>query len=84
MWGNGCGPGANFGPNCRMYPSLPRRWRATGEYQGPQNALYPSQLAGNTSENELLHAQAQLLKKQLGEIERRLEAVGNKVVNGKE
>ena len=83
-YGYGCGPGGNFGPNCRMYPSLPRRWWATGEYQGPQNTLYPPRFAGITSENELLQAQAQFLKKQLNEIEKRLEDMGKKVVSGQE
>ena len=81
--GNGCGPRNDFGPNCRMYPSMPRRWWATGEYQGQQNALYPPRFAGDASENELLQAQAQSLKKQLNEIEKRLEEMGTQVVSGK-
>lgn len=76
--GYGGGPRGNWGTNCRMFPSLPRRWWATGAYQVQQNAVYQPYLAEAASENEVLKAQAQFLRKQLGEIEKRLEQMGNK------
>lgn len=67
--GMGRGFGANADVNCRMYPWLPRRWRQTsvnpGDVQG--------QFAGAPSENEYLQSQAQFLKDQLNEVEKRLQ-----------
>lgn len=74
-FGYGLGFGANFSPNCRFYPWLPRRWWATNTYQGVANAPYPYP-AGFSDESEYLQTQAQLLKTRLGVIEKHLEQLG--------
>ncbi|WP_449241586.1 DUF5320 domain-containing protein [Desulfoscipio gibsoniae] len=76
-YGAGNAPGFGFGrgmrgsysANCRFYPWLPRRWWA---YNSVQNNMPLPVAAGLPQENEYLQSQAQFLKAQLGEIEKRL------------
>lgn len=74
-FGFGRGYGGNFGPNCRVFPWLPRRWWATGNYQSGITAPF---FAGAPVEGEYLQAQAKFLKNQLEAIEKRLEQLGKK------
>jgi len=80
--GFGCGRGfrGNPGVNCRFNPSLPRRWWAAGN----QNPNAPVNAAWDSVDSGFLQRQAQFLRAQLGELERRLGLLEKKEPEQKE
>ncbi|MFA7468105.1 MAG: DUF5320 domain-containing protein [Desulfotomaculaceae bacterium] len=79
MRGYGYGQGQGFAGNtqadCRFNPSLHRRWWATSNSPAP---AAPAYAAAVPLESEYLQEQAQFLKTQLEEIEKRLAHLDKK------
>jgi len=78
--GYGRGFMGNVGPNCRMYPWLPRRWWDSSVY--PAGAYTTPYSVGMPA--EYLQAQAQFLKTQLAAIERQMKQLEKKDNDDKE
>lgn len=76
-FGYGRGYAGNWGPACRFFPWMPRRWWALGD-QGDITAPF---FAGIPVEGDYLQAQAKFLKNQLEAIEKRLEQLQKKPEN---
>ncbi|AGL02700.1 DUF5320 domain-containing protein [Desulfoscipio gibsoniae] len=77
-FGFGRGMRGNYSANCRMYPWMPRHWWANSNVQNNMSSPFA---AGFPQESEYLKNQAELLKAQLGEIEKRLNQLDKKDID---